>query len=248
MNYLVTGGSRGIGRAIVLQAVEEGHDVAFTYVERRDAAERVVAEAAARRAAACCRAYRLDVSRAAEVEAVVDAVLEELERVDVVVNCAGVSRDNLAVSMSDEEWDEVISTNLSGPFYVCRQVLPSMLANRFGRIVNVSSIQSRGGTGQANYAASKAGLEGLTMSLAKEYGRRGIRANVVVPGFFETDMTRAAMPDSMRKYWSDLCPMPGGRMGDVFEVARVVTFLGSDAAGFVNGEAVRVTGGLDWTS
>lgn len=248
MNYLITGGSRGIGRGIVQQAISEGHDVAFTYVARSDEAAETVRRAAATQPDARCSPYQLDVSDPTRVETVIDQVLDDFGRIDVVVNCAGVNRDNLAVSMTDDEWDTVIATNLSGPFYVCRQVIPSMLGNRFGRIVNVSSIQRGGGTGQANYAASKAGLHGLTMSLAKEYGRRGIRANVVVPGFFETDMTRESLPDSMRTYWAELCPMPDGRMGTVDELAKVVTFLASDGASFINGEAIQVTGGLNWTS
>ena len=155
MNYFVTGGSRGIGSAIVLQAVREGHDVAFAFKGNREAAARVEAEAQQLRAGCMCKGYVLDVSDAEQVTAVGDEVL---------VNCAGINRANLVVSMADEEWHSVLATNLHGPFYVVRQFLPTMLAARFGRIINVSSIQHSGAAGQANYAASKAGLHGLTAS------------------------------------------------------------------------------------
>jgi NAD(P)-dependent dehydrogenase (short-subunit alcohol dehydrogenase family) len=148
------------------------------------------------------------------------------------------------VSMSDEEWHDVISTNLHGSFYVCRAFMSNMLANRFGRIVLISSIVHSGASGQANYAASKAALHGLAGSIAKEYGRRGITANVVVPGFFDTPMTRETMPAVNKEFWLKYCP--AGRMGDLGEVAKVVMFLASDGAGFINGQTIPVTGGLDW--
>ncbi len=247
MKWFVTGGSRGIGAGIVLDAIESGHEVAFTYVRNEEAAKKVIAEAEALRPGCVCKAYRLQVSDAADVERCVDEVLEDFETIEVVVNCAGVNRDNLVVSMADEEWDEVIATNLSGPFYVIRQFLPTLLSNRFGRIINVSSIQNNGGTGQANYAASKAGLHGLTKTVAKEYGRKGITANVVVPGFFDTDMTRETMPQIAKDYWKQYCPVPKGRMGKISELAKTVAFLASEGGGFVNGEVINVTGGLDWT-
>jgi NAD(P)-dependent dehydrogenase (short-subunit alcohol dehydrogenase family) len=247
VKYFVTGGSRGIGAGIVLQAIEEGHDVAFAYASNAAAAEGVVARARALRPGAVCVGHRMNVADSADVERVVDAIVDALGTIDVLVNCAGVNRDNLLVSMSDEEWAEVIATNLTGPFYVCRQVLSAMLANRFGRIINISSIQHNGGTGQGNYAASKSGLHGLTKTIAKEYGRKGITANVVVPGFFDTDMTRETMPQQNKDYWAQYCPMPRGRMGELHELARVVTFLASEGGGFVNGEVINVTGGLNWT-
>lgn len=247
MIYFVTGGSRGLGAGIVLDAISNGHDVAFAYARNKDAADTVVAKAKELDPARKCIGYQMNVADSAEVERVADAVLDEFDTVEVLVNCAGVNRDNLLVSMSDEEWAEVIATNLTGPFYVCRQFLTAMLANRFGRIINVSSIQHNGGTGQGNYAASKAGLHGLTKTLAKEYGRKGITANVVVPGFFDTDMTRETMPQLNKDYWAKYCPMPKGRMGEISELAGVVNFLASPAGGFVNGEVINVTGGLNWT-
>ncbi len=247
MIYFVTGGSRGLGAGIVLDAISRGHEVAFAYARNKDAADTVVARAKELRSDARCVGYKMDVGDSADVERAADAMLDEFDTVDVLVNCAGVNRDNLLVSMGDEEWAEVINTNLTGPFYVCRQFLTTMLANRFGRIINISSIQHNGGTGQGNYAASKAGLHGLTKTLAKEYGRKGITANVVVPGFFDTDMTRETMPQLNKDYWAQYCPMPKGRMGEIKELAGVVNFLASEAGGFVNGEVINVTGGLNWT-
>lgn len=252
MHYFVTGGSRGIGAAIVKQAASKGHHVAFTYVANEAAAEqsRELALQAAREAGhkdVQVRHYQLDVKDAAQVEVVGDRVLEEFETMEVIVNCAAVNRDNLVVSMATEEWREVLATNLDGPFYVCRQFIQTLMANRFGRIINISSIQHNGGTGQANYAAAKAGLHGLTKSLAKEYGRRGITANIVVPGFFDTDMTRETMPQANKDYWKQYCPMPKGRMGKVEELAAVVEFLAGDGGAFINGEVINVTGGLGWT-
>lgn len=251
MYYFVTGGSRGIGAGIVEYAAAKGHHVAFTYRANQGAADktREAALAAAKQAGhegVEVRHYQLDVKDPDQVEAVGDQVLEDFETIEVVVNCAGVNRDNLVVSMDNEEWREVLATNLDGPFYVCRQFLQALLANRFGRIVNISSIQHNGGTGQANYAAAKAGLHGLTKTLAKEYGRRGITANVIVPGFFDTDMTRDTMPQVNKDYWKQYCPMPKGRMGKVEELAAVVDFLASRDS-FINGEVINVTGGLGWT-
>jgi NAD(P)-dependent dehydrogenase (short-subunit alcohol dehydrogenase family) len=247
LKYFVTGGSRGLGAGIVLEGIALGHDVAFAYARNKDAADTVVAKAKELDPGRKCVGYQMNVADSAEVERVADQVLDEFDTIEVLVNCAGVNHDNLLVSMSDEEWAEVIATNLTGPFYVCRQFLTAMLANRFGRIINVSSIQHNGGTGQGNYAASKAGLHGLTKTIAKEYGRKGITANVVVPGFFDTDMTRETMPQLNKDYWSKYCPMPKGRMGEISELAGVVNFLASPAGGFVNGEVINVTGGLNWT-
>lgn len=242
MIYLVTGGSRGIGAEIVRQAVKEGHDVAFTYLGSEDKAKAVEQECAAL-GSGKCKAYRMDVRDAAEVEKVGEQIIDELGDPEVVVNNAAISRDNLLVSMSDEEWHDVLGTNLHGPFYVCRFFLTGMLVNRFGRIINISSVSAGGASGQCNYAAAKAGLEGLTKTLAKEYGPKGITANIVIPGFFDTEMTREHMTDKFREFWSAYCPIR--RIGDVSEIAGVVMFLGSEAASYVNGARIAVTGGLD---
>jgi NAD(P)-dependent dehydrogenase (short-subunit alcohol dehydrogenase family) len=242
--FFVTGGSRGIGEAIVLEAIRQGHDVGFTYVANVKLAENVVAAAKAIRQDAHCRTYQLDVRKSSTVEQVADQFLDDFGNIDVVVSNAGINRRNLMLSMSDEEWDDVLQTNLTGAFYVCRQFLPTMLANRFGRFVLISSLGYSGVTGQANYCASKAGLHGLSSAIAKEYGRKGITSNVVVPGFFETDMMRNTMSDLNKAYWLKYCPM--ARMGELNEVASVVMFLASGAASFVNGQELPVNGGLDW--
>ena len=248
MNFFVTGGSRGIGAGIVLEAVRAGHDVAFTYVRNEAAAAKVIAQATELRADAKVLSYALDVADAAAVERVGDAVIDDFENIEAVVNCAGVNADNLLVSMDNEEWDKVIATNLSGPFYVSRYFVQHMMSNRYGRIINVSSVIYDGGSGQANYAASKAGLHGLTKSIAKEYGRRGITANVLVPGFFDTDMTRETMPEQAKAYWKQYCPVPKGRMGTVEEFGKITVFLASKDDAFINGQVIPVTGGLDYST
>lgn len=244
MVFFVTGGSRGIGEAIVLDAIREGHDVAFTYLARQEQALQVVDHARRLRPEGRCRAYQLDVRDSAAVEKVGDQVLEEFAAVHVVVANAGVNVNKLAVSMSDEEWKTVIDTNLTGTFYVCRHFLSTFLGTGFGRIILISSIGAHGVSGQANYAASKAGLLGLSAALAKEYGRKGITSNVIIPGFFDTDMTREGMSESNRSFWLQYCPV--GRMGELGEVSKAVMFLASEAASFINGQAIGVTGGLDW--
>jgi NAD(P)-dependent dehydrogenase (short-subunit alcohol dehydrogenase family) len=244
MIFFVTGGSRGLGAAIVLQAARSGHDVAFTYVNHEAAARQIARQLQEIRPEGLFKAYRLDQRHSAEVEAVGDRVLEDFDTVNVVVANAGINQNNLAVSMSDEEWHAVLDTNLSGAFYVCRQFLPIFLANRFGRFILISSLAATGVSGQANYCASKAGLLGLSAALAKEYGRRGITSNVVSPGYFETDMTREGISASNHDFWTKFCPL--GRLGDVSELAELVTFLASSAAGYINGQELRVDGGLGW--
>ena len=243
MNYFVTGGSRGIGAEIVRQAIREGHDVAFTYVGNEEAARGVVAEAREIDPERKCRTYRMDVRDSAEVEGVGDQVLDDFEDIHVVVNNAGITRDNIAAYMSDEEWSDVLATNLSGPFYVARHFLPGMMSNRYGRIINIGSVAGTGSTGQVNYASAKAGLVGLTKSLAKEYGPRGVTCNVILAGWFETDLTKDEGADAGRDYWLQLCPKR--RFGKLEEIAKVVTFLGTEASEYVNGAEIPITGGLE---
>lgn len=245
MIYFVTGGSRGLGKAVVLHAAKEGNDVAFTYVSNADAAKQVEEQAKDLNPNVKVKAYRMDLRDPSSVEAVADQVLDDFETVEVIVNNAGANYDNLLVSMSNEEWDNAIATNLSGPFYVCRQFMTTLLAQRFGRIINISSISSGGSSGQCNYAAAKSGLHGLTQSIAKEYGRKGITANVLAPGYFETEMTKD-LPDDLRHFWKSYCPMPKGRTGQLEEFSGVVNFLASPAGGFINGQIIPITGGLDW--
>lgn len=245
MIYFVTGGSRGIGAEIVQSAVELGHDVAFTYMTNEAKAHEVVAKALETRPEAKCKCYKLDVRKPDDVDDVVAQVLEDFEDVHVVVNNAGVTRDNLMLSVENDEWDDVIATNLSGPFYVCRQFMPTLLSNRFGRIINISSVSAVGVSGQAAYSAAKAGLHGFTVAVAKEYGRKGITTNAVAPGYFETDMTKGELP-RLNHFWKTYCPMPKGRTGKMHELTSVVHFLASEDAAFINGQIINVTGGLDW--
>jgi NAD(P)-dependent dehydrogenase (short-subunit alcohol dehydrogenase family) len=240
----VTGGSRGIGASIVEEAIRQGHEVAFTYFQHARDAELVLARARQIDADRRCVAYQLDVRNSSAVEQVANRVTDELGTVDAVVANAGVNANGLAATMSDEDWQLVIDTNLTGTFYVCREFLPTLIANGGGRIVMVSSVGWQGISGMANYAASKAGLLGLSATLAREYGPKGITSNVVVPGFFDTDMTQQTMTDTLKEYWVRLCPLR--RLGRREEVAAVVLFLLSDAARFVTGQAIPVTGGLDW--
>jgi len=244
LKFFITGGSRGLGAALVLRAVAASHEVAFTYRSNEASALAVVAEARALVPDCHVQCYALDVRFADQVEAVGDRVVDDFETVDVVVNNAGVSRPNLAVTMSDEEWDEVLATNLTGAFYVCRTFLPILMSNDGGRIINVSSIVAQGMSGMVNYAAAKAGLIGLTKTLAKEYGRKKITANVLLPGHFDTDMQ---MSDRMQSFWRDFAPVPKGRAGQRDELADLILFLSSPAAAFINGETIHMTGGLDWT-
>jgi len=242
--FFVTGGARGIGEAIVIEAARAGHDVAFTYNTGAEQAKRVLAGARDIAPKGRFAAYQLDVRDSGAVEAVGDKALDEFGSVDVVVPNAGVNLNGLAANLPDEDWKTVIDTNLTGTFYVCRQFLPQMCANRFGRIVMVSSLGSKGVTGQAAYAASKAGLLGLSSTLSKEYGKKGITSNVLVLGFFETDMTREGMSASNREFWLKYCPV--GRLGELSEVAKTVLFLSSEGAAYINGDAISLTGGLDW--
>jgi 3-oxoacyl-[acyl-carrier protein] reductase len=241
---VVTGGSRGIGAGIVQEAVSRGWDVALTYKVRQEAAEAVVAQAVQRAPEARCQAFRLDVRDPRDVERTGDAVLDAFGTVHAVVANAAITHASLAVSTSDEAWQEVIDTNLTGAFYVVRQFLPEFLANRWGRIIFVSSIAARGMAGDAAYCASKAGLLGLSAALAKEYGRKGITSNALLLSLFETEMTGGELSEAKRAFYRQHSPV--GRVGHVSEVAAAVMYLASDAAGFVTGQDIGVTGGLDW--
>jgi 3-oxoacyl-[acyl-carrier protein] reductase len=244
MNALVTGGSRGIGRAIVLRLAQAGHGCAFTYAQNAAAAEETLAQARTLAPGSAVRAYRLDVKQADEVERTVEAALGDFGDLGAVVNNAAVVRNQAAVLMSNAEWDEVIATNLTGPFYVVRALLMHFLSNRRGRIVNLSSLASDGCSGQVNYAASKAGLAGLTRTLAKEYGGKGVTANLVTVGYVPTDLTRDHLAESLHEFWLKHCPLK--RVGSPEEIAHLVNFLISDEAAFINGEDIRVSGGLTY--
>jgi NAD(P)-dependent dehydrogenase (short-subunit alcohol dehydrogenase family) len=243
MVFFLTGGSRGIGRAIVLDAAAAGHEVAFSYVSRPELAARVVEMAQAQAAGSKVKAYQLDVRDSAAVEEITDQVVDEFDTIDVLVNNAGINRPGLAMSMSDEDWKDVVDTNLTGSFFMCRAVLPHFLANRRGRFIHVSSIATYGISGQIGYCAAKAGLLGLSSGLAKEYGRKGVTSNVLMLGLFDTDMVREGLSQINRDFWLKYCPV--GRFGDVREISQICLYLASDAAAFINGQELTLTGGLE---
>ena len=240
----VTGGSRGIGRSIVLRLVKEGIPTAFTYVGNEAAMKETLALAAGLPGAAALKAYRMNVTNSAEVERVADQVMEEFPSLGIVVNNAGIVRNNTAAMMSDEQWQEVIAADLSGPFFVIRSFLAHLMGRRWGRIINISSLAQEGSSGQVNYAAAKAGLIGLTKTLAREYGSRGITSNIVTVGYVETDMTDQHMATKLQEIWLEYCPVK--RVGTAEEIASLVNYLARAEAGFINGEVIRVAGGLSY--
>jgi 3-oxoacyl-[acyl-carrier protein] reductase len=228
---LVTGASRGIGRAIALELAAAGAEVVVGFRSGADEAEEVARETGG-------RAVQADVSKPEEARRLV----EEAGDLDVLVNNAGITRDGLIARMPDADWDDVIATNLSGTFYTCRAAVRGMMRRRSGAIVNLSSIVGvHGNPGQTNYSASKAGIIGFTKALARELGSRNVRANVVAPGYVSTQLTDV-LPENLRA--SMLASTPLGRLGDPEDVARAVRFLASDDAGYITGEVVLVDGGL----
>ena len=237
---LVTGGSRGIGRAIAIELAQQGCSVAVNYASRADAAEEVVT--AITEAGGTAIAVEADVSDTGAVAVMFDTVTEKLGRVTVLVNNAGITQDNLTLRMSEEEFDRVIAVNLKATFLCTKAALRGMLREKWGRIINISSVAGiSGNPGQANYAASKAGVIAMAKSVAKEVGSRGITANAVAPGFIATDMT-AALGDEANDAAAGSIAV--GRLGTPEEIAATVAFLASDAAGYITGETIVVDGGL----
>jgi 3-oxoacyl-[acyl-carrier protein] reductase len=240
MSVLITGGSRGIGAAIARQFAIDGHDVAISYLGSADKAEAVVADCLKLGVKAV--AIQADVSREDDCKRLLAEAKAALGPIQVLVNNAGQTKDGLAMRMSLAQWDQIIATNLTGTFLMCRAVLPDLLKARGGRIINLTSVAGLyGNAGQANYAASKAGVIGLTQTLAKEAGSRGVTVNAVAPGFIETDMT-AILPDAVKD--GALGRIGLGRFGKAEEIAAVVCFLASEAAGYITGQVIEVSGGL----
>lgn len=244
MNAFVTGGSRGIGRALVLKYVTEGWGVGFTYSSNVASADETVAMARAINPDLPVRAYQLDLADAAMIEQVCEQAIKDFGDITAVVNNAAIVKDNAAALMSNEEWEEVIKVNLTGPFYVSRSFIMHFLSNRKGRLIHISSLSAAGSTGQVNYAASKAGLEGMSLTLAKEYGKKGITSNIVTVGYVPTDMTKDNMASALQEYWVKHCP--ARRVGKPEEIAATVFFLCTEEASFISGENIRVAAALTY--
>jgi len=239
-NALVTGGSRGIGAAVALRLAAEGARVFVNYSGSRAAAESVVEAIIA--AGGTATALQADVTDPAACTALVEAVVAEAGSIDILVNNAGITRDGLLVRMSDEDWNAVIGTNLTGVFSVTRAAAKYMMKARSGSIVNMASVVGiSGNAGQANYAAAKAGVIGLTKSVARELASRRVRCNAVAPGFIETDMTAALTPAQRDGVASSIAM---GRFGSVSDVAAAVAFLASDDAAYITGQTLAVDGGM----
>ncbi len=237
---VVTGGSRGLGRAVCLELAKGGANVVLCYAGNEAAAGETVVACEALGAKAL--AVRCDVAKADEVKALMDAAVQAFGRIDILVNNAGITRDGLLMMMKEDDFDAVINANLKGAFLCMKAVSRLMMKQRWGRIVNLSSVVGlRGNAGQVNYAASKAGVIGMTKSLAKELATRGVTVNAVAPGFIDTDMT-AAMPQAARE--ATLASIPMGRMGAPEDVAKAVAFLASDEAAYVTGQVLAVDGGM----
>jgi 3-oxoacyl-[acyl-carrier protein] reductase len=237
---IVTGGSRGIGKAIVRALAREGARVAFVYQSNAEAANELVKELELDQREAV--AIQADVAQKGAADEVVKSVLEKWEKIDILVNNAGIIRDNLLARMTIEQWQQVIDTNLTSVFNFCHAVMHPMMSARYGRIVNMSSVAAHhANAGQANYAASKGGIEGFTRCLATEIARRGVTVNAVAPGFIETDMTQAvrnAAEEVIKKQ------IPARRLGKPEDIAAAVLFLVGDEASYITGQVLTVDGGL----
>jgi 3-oxoacyl-[acyl-carrier protein] reductase len=237
---LVTGASRGIGRAIAERLACEGALVLVNYVQQQAAAKETCAAIAANggQAVLC----RFDIANGEEVTAAVQAVVERHGKIDVLVNNAGLSIDNLLLRLKEEEWDRVIAVNLKGAFLCTKAVVRSMLKQKGGRIINLTSVVAQtGNAGQAAYTAAKAGIIGFTKTMAKELASRSITVNAVAPGFIETDMT-GSLPEQVKSGYLSL--IPAGRWGTTAEVAELVAFLAGPLAGYITGQVINVNGGM----
>lgn len=238
---LITGGSRGIGEAIVRKFVEEGANVAFTYRSSSAASDAICAELSSDDTKV--KAYQSDAANFQHTQDTVAQIIEDFGQVDILINNAGITKDTLMLRMSEEQWDDVIQTNLKSVFNFTKAMLRPMMKARAGSIINMSSVVGVfGNAGQANYAASKAGIIGFSKSIAKEVGSRNIRCNVIAPGFVETDMTHVLDEKTKEAF---LASIPLKRLAQASEVADVCTFLGSSMSSYINGQVLSVCGGLN---
>lgn len=241
---VITGGTRGIGLAIAKRLASDGFDLLLTYRGDAEAAARAEEELAG--SGRTIKVIAADVSTAEGATATIETATKELGGLDVLVNNAGITRDNLIMRMSEDDWDAVLTTNLKGAFLASKAAIRPMLCQRSGRIINLTSVVGlTGNAGQANYAAAKAGLVGLTKTLAKEVGSRGITVNAVAPGFIDTRLTDV-LPDDIKQKLLDSTPL--GRFGKVEDIANAVAFLASDDASFITGHVLSVDGGLSMAS
>lgn len=238
---LITGAARGIGKALAIKFAQEGANIAFTDLVIDENGKQTEEEIASYGVKA--KGYASNAANFAETEEVVNKVKEDFGRIDILVNNAGITKDGLMMRMSEQQWDAVIAVNLKSAFNFIHAVLPIMMRQRSGSIINMASVVGvHGNAGQANYAASKAGLIALAKSIAQEVGSRGIRANAIAPGFIETAMT-AALPDNIRAEWVQKIPLRRG--GRVEDIANVATFLASDLSSYVTGQVIQVDGGMN---
>ncbi len=238
---LITGGSRGIGKAIALKFAEQGCNIAFSDLKYDEFAEATEKEIKALGVKA--KAYASNAASFDESEKLVTAVAEEFGQIDILVNNAGITRDNLLMRMTEQDWDLVMQVNLKSAFNLTKAVQRIMLKQRFGSIINMSSVVGvSGNAGQSNYSASKAGMIGFTKSIAQELGSRNIRCNAVAPGFIETEMT-AKLPQEVRENWNMKIPLRRG--GQAEEVAKACVFLASDLSSYVTGQVINVCGGMN---
>jgi 3-oxoacyl-[acyl-carrier protein] reductase len=239
---IVTGGSRGIGEAIVLKLAESGAHIAFTYVSSDEKAKSL--EEKIKNFGVNAKAYKSNAGNYQECEIMVNDVVKEFGTVNICVNNAGISKDNLLLRMTPEQWDEVMDTNLKSVFNMTKQVIRPMMKLKKGSIINMSSIVGmRGNAGQSCYAASKAGIIGFTKSIAAELGSRNVRCNAIAPGFIETDMTHYLKEGETAKSFLDKIPL--GRFGSADEIANVTLFLASDMSSYMTGQVISTCGGLN---
>jgi len=241
---IITGAARGIGEGIAIKLAEHGAHIAFTYVSENSAEKAAALETKLKESGVRAKAFRSNASVFAECESLVNEVIKEFGTVDVCVNNAGISKDNLLLRMTPEQWDEVMDVNLRSVYNMTKQVIRPMMKAKKGSIINMSSIIGiRGNAGQSSYAASKAGIIGFTKSIAHELGSRNIRSNAIAPGFIETDMTQYLNDGEVSKAY--LAKIPLGRFGSAEEIANITLFLASDLSSYITGQVISACGGLN---